>query len=148
MIKLKQINGWVAYTLAAAAVPGAVSWYFHEKACEVHRHVFLYQKDKATEALTARKTVGEILREQGIALKPQDVVVPSLSAAVTEGMEIELGLVERRVKDEKKKVSFVTHTDYTDALNVGEIIDVEQGKDGLEERETEAFYLNGEEAFE
>jgi 3D (Asp-Asp-Asp) domain-containing protein len=59
-----------------------------------------------------------------------------------------LGLVDRKVKVEKVKAPFATHTDYTDTLNAGEIIDVEQGKDGLEERETEAFYLNGEEAFE
>src|SRR6185295_16238006 len=41
-----------------------------------------------------------------------------------------------------------THTDYTDTMNVGEIIDVEPGKDGEAEMETRAFFLNGEDAFE
>jgi 3D (Asp-Asp-Asp) domain-containing protein len=134
--------------MAGLAALAAAFWYFYAKAHEVRQHVVLFQKEKATEVLTAGKTVGDVLREQGVNLKPQDVVVPPLSAPVTEGMEIELGLVERRERTEKKIVPFATHTDYTDSLNVGEIIDVEQGKDGLEERETESFYLNGEEAFE
>ena len=145
---MKPMKGRVVYTLVALAVLGPVAWTIYEKAHEIHRHVLLFQKDKATEVLTAKKTVGDVLREQGVTLKPQDVVVPPLTAAVTEGMEIELGLVDRQVKTEKKKVPFATHTDYTDTLNAGEIIDIEQGKDGLEERETETFSLNGEEAFE
>ena len=142
------MKGWGVYSLAIFAVLGAASWYFYAKAHEIRRQVLLFQKDKATEVLTAGKTVGDVLREQGVTLKPQDVVVPPLTAAVTEGMEIELGLVDRQVKVEKKKIPFATRTDYTDNLNVGEIIDIEQGKDGLEERETETFSLNGEEAFE
>ena len=93
-------------------------------------------------------TVGDVLREAGIALKPQDVVVPGISTPVTEGMEIDLGQVERRTRDYQHKIAYPTHTDYTDTLNTGEIIDVEAGKDGLEELQTESFYLNGEEAFE
>lgn len=145
---MKPMKGRVVYTLLALAILGPFVWTIYEKANEIHRHVLLFQKDKASEALTTKKTVGEVLREQGITLKPQDVVVPPPSAVVTEGMEIELGLVDRKVKVEKKKIPFATHTDYTDTLNVGEIIDIEQGKDGLEERETETFSLNGEEAFE
>jgi 3D (Asp-Asp-Asp) domain-containing protein len=145
---LKPKKGWGVYSVAGLIALGAACWYFYAKAHEIRRHVILFQKDKATEALTAKKTVGEVIREQGIILKPQDVVVPPLSSAVTEGMEIELGLVDRQVKVEKKKIPFATHTDYTDTLNAGEIIDIEQGKDGLEERETETFNLNGEEAFE
>jgi 3D (Asp-Asp-Asp) domain-containing protein len=141
-------RGWAVYTLAGLAILAGGSSYFYQKAHEVKRHVFLYQQDKSTEVLTGRATVGDVLKEQGIVLKPQDVVVPGPSQAVTEGMEIELGLVERRVKDAKVKVPFATHTDYTDTLNAGEIIDVEPGKDGWEQRQTEAFYLNGEEAFE
>ena len=145
---MKPMRGWGVYTVAVLAALVAASWYFYAKAHEIRLHVFLFQKDKATEVLTAGKTVGNVIREQGVTLKPQDVVVPPFSTAVTEGMEIELGLVDRKVKVEKKKVPFATHTDYTDTLNAGEIIDIEQGKDGLEERETETFSMNGEEAFE
>jgi 3D (Asp-Asp-Asp) domain-containing protein len=92
--------------------------------------------------------VGEALREQGITLKPQDIVVPSDSAPLSDGMEIDLGIVERKVKEVKKVVPYDTHTDYTDTMNVGEIIDVDLGKDGLEDQQIESFFLNGQEAFE
>ncbi len=111
-------------------------------------HVFLIQKDNATEVSTTEKTVEDVLKKQGFALKPQDVVVPELSTPVTEGMEIDLGLVERRVKDVKKRVPAQVHTEYTDTLNAGEIIDVEPGQDGEEEQQVESYYLDGEEAFE
>jgi 3D (Asp-Asp-Asp) domain-containing protein len=91
--------------------------------------------------------VGEALREQGITLKPQDIVVPSDSALLSDGMEIDLGIVERKVKEVKKVVPYDTHTDYTDTMNVGEIIDVDLGKDGLEDQQIESFFLNGQEAF-
>jgi 3D (Asp-Asp-Asp) domain-containing protein len=139
-------KGWLI--LLAVLALGAGAWRLYERAHEVRHHVFLFQKEKFTEVLTSRKTVGEVLREQGITLKPEDVVVPALSQAVTEGMEIELGLVESHVKRFKKRVAYATHTDYTDTMNVGEIIDVAPGKDGEAEMETRTFFLNGEEAFE
>ncbi len=152
MVKVKQKNGWGVYSIAVlmgfTLALGTGGWYWYQKAHAVYRHVFLCQKDKASEILTAEKTVGEMLREQGIRLKPQDVVVPGPSEPVTEGMEIDLGVVERQVKDVKRKITAAIHTDYTDTLNVGEIIDVQGGKDGLEELQTESYTLNGEDAFE
>jgi 3D (Asp-Asp-Asp) domain-containing protein len=131
-----------------AGLAGIIGWKSYEKAHCHYRHVFVYQKDKATEIQSAKGTVGEILLEQGLVLKPQDVIVPNVNSPVTEGMEIDLGIVDRRVKDVKKTIPFVPQTDYTDTLNVGEIIDVEKGSDGLEEQQIESFFLNGEEAFE
>jgi 3D (Asp-Asp-Asp) domain-containing protein len=133
--------------LGLAIVLAAGGWVWYRQAHLIYRHVFLYQKENATELLTSEKTVGDVVRKQGIQLKSQDVIVPDISTPVTEGMEIDLGLVERHVKDEKKTITFATRTDYTDTLNVGEIIDVEEGKDGLEELQTESYSLNGEEAF-
>ena len=75
-------------------------------------------------------------------------MAPALSTPVTEGMEIDLGLVEGKLREYKKKVPFVTQTDYTDTLNTDEIIDVVQGKDGWADVETQTFFLNGVEAFE
>lgn len=134
--------------LALAAVLAAAGWHWYQKAHAVYRHVLIYQKDKASEVSTAERTVGDVLREEGIKLKPQDVVVPDPTQPVTEGMEIDLGLVERQVRDVKRKIPAAVHTDYTDTLNVGEIIDVQEGKDGEEELQTESYSLNGEEAFE
>jgi 3D (Asp-Asp-Asp) domain-containing protein len=131
-----------------ALLAGWLGWHYYQESQAVRHNVLLFQKDKFSQVLTAKRTVGAVIREQGIKLGPHDLVVPDLSASVTEGMEIELGLVERQVRSGKRRVSFATRTEYTDTLNVGEIIDVEPGKDGLEERETEVFILNGEEAFE
>jgi len=150
VVNLKPKGGWAVYTLTGMVLLGAAGWLFYVKSHAVRLHVLIYrdQHDKGVEALTSGKTVGEALRELGIALKPQDMVVPSLSAPVTEGMEIDLGLVERKVQELKKKVPAVIHTDYTDNLNTGEIIDVEKGKEGLEDQQVESYYLNGEEAFQ
>jgi 3D (Asp-Asp-Asp) domain-containing protein len=125
-----------------------VGWRLYEKIHEVRYHVTFYGEDKPIEAVTAARTVGEAIRDQGIVLKPQDIVVPSLKTSISEGMEIDLGLVERRVKQIKKKAPYVTRTDYTDTLNAGEIIDVQLGKDGLEDQQIESFFLNGTEAFQ
>jgi 3D (Asp-Asp-Asp) domain-containing protein len=111
-------------------------------------NIALFQGDKAVTVATSRKNVGEALEERGIPLKPQDVVVPPLSTPLEEGMEVDLGLVERRLKQAQKKKPHPVHVDYTDTLNAGEMIDVQQGKDGLEDQETETFLLNGETAFE
>ena len=152
MSKVRSKGWWNGYSLAAflglAAVLVVTGWRWYHKAHAVYHHVFLFQKDKAEEVWAPGKTVGDVLEDQGIRLKSQDLVVPDLDSPVTEGLEIDLGLVERKVRDEKKSVPYSTHTDYTDTLNVGEIIDVEQGKEGLEEVRTEFFSLNGEEAYE
>ncbi len=123
-------------------------WRFYAKARQIHYQVTFYGQAKPLEAVVTGSTVAEALQEAGITLKPQDVVVPPLETPLSDGMEIDLGLVERKVKEVKKKVPYATHTDYTDTLNVGEIIDVQKGKDGLEDQEVESFFLNGEEAFE
>ncbi len=77
----------------------------------------IYGKGKPLEVVTGAKTVGEAIRGQGIELKPQDVVAPPPSTLLSDGMEIDLGLVERKVKEQKKKVPFDTHTDYVDTFS-------------------------------
>lgn len=125
-----------------------IVWVYVQDLHQVQIRITIYGKGKPLEVVTSAKTVGEALREQGISLKPQDVVVPSLSTPLSDGMEIDLGLVERKVREIKKIVPYDTHTDYTDTMNVGEIIDVELGKDGLDDQQIESFFLNGQEAFE
>lgn len=119
----------------------------YQKTHAIKRQITFFRGDQPSPFKTTASTVQGAITEYGIALKPQDVVIPELSAAVTEGMEIDLGLVERRVQESKKAVKFTTRTDYTDTLNIGEIIDIQQGKDGLKEEQTETYFLNGVEAF-
>ncbi len=125
-----------------------VVWRLYQKINEVRFHVTFYGEAKPIEAVTAARTVGEAVRDQGIVLKPQDIVVPPLKTSLAEGMEIDLGLVERRVKEIKKTAPYTTRVEYTDTLNAGEIIDVQLGKDGLEDQQIESFFLNGTEAFQ
>jgi 3D (Asp-Asp-Asp) domain-containing protein len=135
-----------AGALGALAL-AAVAWTYHV----IHApnyHITIYGKGEPVEAVTRAGTVGEALRKQGIVIKPHDVVVPSLTTPLADGMEIDLGLVERKVREFKQKVHYATRTEYTDTLNVGEIIDVQFGKDGFEDRQVESFFLNGAEAFQ
>ena len=151
MVKLKQKNRtgvYIGVGFCLLALAGVGGWCIHRNNARPKFHVFLFQQNKAAGILTSGKTVGEVLREQGLALKPQDAVAPDLSAPVTEGLEIDLGLVERKVTDAKRKIAAVVHTDYTDTLNVGEIIELEPGRDGEEEIQAESYYLNGQQAFE
>jgi 3D (Asp-Asp-Asp) domain-containing protein len=123
-------------------------WHLRLASLQTRVNITLFQGNQAVTVATSQKTVGGALEERGIPLKPQDVVVPPLSTPLEEGMEVDLGLVERRLKQARKKKLHPVHVDYTDTLNAGEVIDVQQGKDGLEDQETETFLLNGETAFE
>jgi 3D (Asp-Asp-Asp) domain-containing protein len=134
----------IAVVAAFSALLGVFLW--------LHRplpvKIILYTGDQGREVLTRAKTVGQALEEQKIILNPRDVVVPPLGFPVTNGMELDVGILERRVKEIEKNQPFETQTDYTDSLNVGEIIEIQPGKDGRVKLETEDYFLNGEEAFE
>ncbi len=134
----------IAGVVALSALLGVFLW-FHRP---LPVKITLYNGGKSWEVLSRAKTVGEAIREQKIILKPQDVVVPPVDAPVTSGTEIDLGILERRVKEFDKDTASQTQTEYTDSLNVGEIILVQPGKDGRVKLQTEEYLLNGEEAFE
>lgn len=134
----------IAGVVVLSAVLGFFLW--------VHRpepvKIILYNGSQGTEVWTRGHTVREMIREQKVDWKPQDVVVPSLDCPVTSGMEIDLGILERRVRTAEKNQAFQTLTDYTDTLNAGEIIEILPGRDGRARLETEDYFLNGVEAFE
>lgn len=110
--------------------------------------VVLYENGEARTFLTAQSTVGGFLREQGIKLHPQDIVIPPADASITAGLEVDLGRVERRREVLKEVLTYRRDTEYTEDLNVGEIIFLQKGKNGLREKEVEIYRLNGKEAFQ
>ena len=110
--------------------------------------VTLFEKGGMRSLSTRALTVGQFLKEQKVLFSDHDVVVPPLDAAVTEGMEVDLGRVERSVATKKVRVPSPVKVDYTDTLNVGEIIDLEVGREGSQEVTTESYKLNGEAAFQ
>jgi len=134
--------------LAGAALGLLALWHFRSVVSGDKVNVVFFQGDKSVTVATSKTSVGEALKERNIALKSQDVVVPPPSTPLEEGMEIDLGLVERRVRQYKKTTVHAVQVEYADTLNAGEVIDVQAGKDGLEELETETYLLNGQEAFE
>jgi len=144
-VKPSALSGVLIATVAVLSAFLGVSLWLHRPAPV---RIVLYNGEKGQEVLTRAKTVGQAIAEQRIDLKPQDLAVPSLDSAVTSGMEIDLGILERRVKETEKNQPYEIHTDYSDTLNVGEIIEFQQGKDGRVRQQTEDYFLNGEEAFE
>ena len=144
-VKPSALSGVLIATVAVLSAFLGVSLWLHRPAPV---RIVLYNGEKGQEVLTRAKTVGQAIAEQRIDLKPQDLAVPSLDSAVTSGMEIDLGILERRVKETEKNQPYETHTDYSDTLNVGEIIEFQQGNDGRVRQQTEDYFLNGEEAFE
>lgn len=114
-------------------------------------HVILFGANGGGEPLTIRTretTVGNLLKAQGVPWGDHDVVVPSPDRPLTEGMEVDLGQVEREVNTARKKVVHSLKTVYTDDLGLGEIMDVDPGSDGLGIFTTESYKLNGVVAFE
>jgi 3D (Asp-Asp-Asp) domain-containing protein len=98
--------------------------------------------------LTRERTVGDLLKEKGLIVGPHDVLVPPSETPLEEGLEVDLGFVERKVVTARQKVRLPLKTVYTDALGVGEILDVEKGQGGSGDITTESFTLNGVAAFE
>lgn len=98
--------------------------------------------------LTRADTVGGFLKERSLTFGPHDVLVPPPETPIEEGLEVDLGIVERKVTTERRKVNLPTKTVYTDLLGVGEILDVEKGQSGLGDVTTESYTLNGVAAFE
>jgi len=92
--------------------------------------------------------VGELLKERGTLPGEHDVVVPPLDAPLSDGLEVDLGVVEKRTETARKKVARERRTVYTDTLGAGEILDVDAGEDGFGEFTTESYTLNGVTAFE
>lgn len=140
-----QLKGWPYYLLTACGVLAGWLWDQHRSPLT---HLILYRGAAPVTITTRAETLGGALKDEGIRLGPHDSVVPDASTPVTEGMEVDLGVVERKVTVKKRRVQAAVKTDYTDTLNVGEIIDVEKGLDGEEEVTTESYFLNGEEAFQ
>ncbi len=146
--KVKPMKGWGVYTAVVLAVLGAASWYFYEKAHEIRRHVILFQKDKATEVLTAKKTVEDVLREQGIVLEAPGRGGPALTDCGNRGDGDRIGAGGPASKGGEKDNSLRHAHGLHRYLERGRDHRYRAGQGRFGRRETETFNLNGEEAFE
>src|SRR5262249_23922611 len=95
------LKGWPYYLMTAAAVQAG---WLSDQSRKPQAHVSIYRGGTPVTIGTGAGTVGEVLDGEGIRLVPHDVVVPDPSSPVTDGMEVDLGLVERSVTSKKVKV--------------------------------------------
>ena len=91
MANLKSKSLWSLYLGISVFLLVTGAWHFYAKAHVPRFHVFIYKGDQPLELETAGKTVGEALKEQKISLRPEDVVVPSLSTPIQAAPPQEIG---------------------------------------------------------
>jgi 3D (Asp-Asp-Asp) domain-containing protein len=138
-------KGWLLGLSLVLALGGG-GWWLHARRPPVS--VVLFGPSGPQTILTRAGTVGGLIEERSLKMGPRDVLVPPPETPIEEGMEIDLGLVEREVVTARKQVKLPTKTVYTDTLGMGEILDVEKGQAGLGDVTTESYTLNGVVAFE
>jgi len=118
--------GWIAAgSLALLAVLGGAVSYVSTRRPPVQ--VTLFGPSGPQTIASRARTVGDFLKERSLTVGPHDVLVPPPETPLDDGLEVDLGVVERKVVTERKKVTLPAKTVYTDALSVGEILDVEKG---------------------
>ena len=107
--------------------------------------VVLTADGQTKEVLTCRNTVGDILQEQGIPLKPGDLVEPPADSFVTGGTEIKVVRVHTEEEVKEVPVPCPTRRETDPDLTKGFSRVVQAGKDGLENQRWQIVYHDGRE---
>lgn len=111
----------------------------------VHRakRVLLSVDGSTRELFTHRQTVGELLQETGVSLRPQDRVSPSRDATLKPDMAVQVTRVDEKeeVQEEVIPGDVVYRDDPT--LERGLTAVAEQGQDGLRRHRYRVRYENG-----
>jgi 3D (Asp-Asp-Asp) domain-containing protein len=98
-----------------------------------------------TPIFTQAKTVGEALSAAGYELLPQDVVFPSRTKTVEQGMVVGLSMVRDVTKVEDQPIPFDTVYRYDASVAAGEQLLERAGSDGYWRREYKVKQMNGKE---
>lgn len=113
----------------------------------IHRAVpvTLQVGEEKSRITTAAATVGDILREKGVALGDRDIVEPAIDTPVQPGMLIRVDRVTTRIVEEEVPIpnKIIRESDKT--LHRGIIRVVQQGSQGLERRIWQVVLKNGKE---
>lgn len=107
--------------------------------------VTLTADGQTKEILTCRNTVGDVLQEQGIPVKPGDLVEPAPDSSVAEGMEIKVVRVHTEEEVKEVPVACPTRREIDPHLAKGFSRVVQAGKDGLEKQRWQIVYHDGRE---
>jgi len=107
--------------------------------------VTLTADGQTKEILTCQNTVGDVLQEQGIPVKPGDLVQPAPDSSVAEGMEIKVVRVHTEEEVKEVPVACPTRREIDPHLAKGFSRVVQAGKDGLEKQCWQIVYHDGRE---
>ncbi len=93
--------------------------------------------------MSVADTVGGVLKDMGLQVKPVDKVRPNKNDKVKAGMKVEVTLITSKCEVTKEPVAYQTVTQEDPNLDYGKKVTVTQGKPGLLLRVTEVV-LNGD----
>jgi uncharacterized protein YabE (DUF348 family) len=107
--------------------------------------VILTVDGQVKEVQTCQNIVGDVLKEQGIPLEPQDIVEPGLNDQIGEGTKIKV--VRVRTAEEIKEIplSCPTYREIDAYLEKGFSRIIQDGENGLEKQRWQIVYHDGRE---
>ncbi|MCS1350560.1 3D domain-containing protein [Mechercharimyces sp. CAU 1602] len=108
--------------------------------CEVNLQV---GDDDLGTVETSVRTVGDLLKEQEVELGKWDQVNHPLEQTITDGMEVSVDRIEKKVKKEVKTIDYKVKKKDDDDLAKGEEKVVRAGKEGKKIYEVSMIYKNG-----
>lgn len=88
-------------------------------------------------------TVGEVLKDLGIALGEKDYTYPKLDGKLTPNSNIEVFRVRQQVEEVEAAIPFKNIVTTNNKLDVGAVNIVQEGKDGLKKSQIKKEYVNG-----
>jgi 3D (Asp-Asp-Asp) domain-containing protein len=112
------------------------------------KQVLLYVGNRKKIFETNARTVKQFLVSEGIHLTGNDIVIPSPSALIHNNMEVDLGIVKIVHRRINHVIKHAVQVEYTPHLNVDEIINIQDGRNGTEQMNSQCYYLNGTETID
>ena len=99
--------------------------------------------DKVITVSTTKHIVREILKENNIEIKSDDIVVPFIDAKISEGTHINITKVKIETVIEKSVIPYNTEVNLVENLDDFEVVKISDGVKGLKEIEYKLRYENG-----
>ncbi|GAA0720859.1 3D domain-containing protein [Clostridium malenominatum] len=105
--------------------------------------ITMYDEDFTVKS--AEDNVNDMLNAEKITFRPEDKILPSLSSELSEGMEVEIIKVEKKLTTESAPIQFKTITQKDDNLLKSKTKVLQEGQTGQKEVTLETIYENGAE---
>lgn len=99
---------------------------------------------REAQRVTLARTVGEALRQQGIALDQADQVWPTPDMPVVPGLHVSITRVRRQLASQIVKIPFETMRRADDNLTEGEFKELQPGAPGEKEITLQTTWINGQ----